>query len=342
MMKFKAIIGVSLLLTIAAAVPANNEDRRTEDEQQSERSVATASNVTVSLCVLSGNISVRGWDREQVTVRTEAPQIDFGKDGGEEGSAAVKKLELFIFEDSGVRQKKRGCQGFSDVDIQVPQGATVQVQTRDGNISIVDVAAAYAGTQNGDISVERIGNLIEAASIGGSIVAKESAGRASLTSIGGVIEAVNLRPINSGDSFDAASVSGDIMLAKVSHARFNVKTVSGNVNLNGPLAAGGRYGFLTMSGDVTLVLPDDSSFELSAKVSGDGLVVSDFPLQVSVTPTPAPVIRAAPLKGKAKTPPPAPHAPKVYVLRRVNAVIGSGDANISVSCFSGKVHLQKN
>ncbi len=62
--------------------------------------------------------------------------------------------------------------------------------------------------------------------------------------------------------------------------------MTGDVRLTGPLAAGGRYGFKTMSGDITLTMPDDSSFHLSAKVSNDGEIISDFPLTLIPDVTP--------------------------------------------------------
>jgi DUF4097 and DUF4098 domain-containing protein YvlB len=256
------------------------------------------------------------------------------------------------------------------------------VQTRDGDISISEIASAYAGTQNGDISIEGVTRAIEVGSIGGGIEIKDSSGRVNVSSVGGNVEATNLRPAESSDAFEVVSVSGDITLDQVTHTQLNVKTVNGNVNLSGPLATGGRYGFNTFSGDVTLILPSESSFRLSAKVSQGGEVITDFPLTLlteAATPAPAarvgPVSPAAPaLSAPAPKTPPAPqpdpgaaasadpenpHVIKVmprinavvkidpvivqapYVLRRINAVYGKGDATISVASFSGTLHLQK-
>ncbi len=77
--------------------------------------------------------------------------------------------------------------------MEVPAGATVQVQTRDGDITIAGVAGAYAGSQNGDITIERATKLVEAGSVGGSILLKDSSGRVNLNSAGGGVEVVNVR-----------------------------------------------------------------------------------------------------------------------------------------------------
>ena len=150
-----------------------------------------------------------------------------------------------------------------------------------------------AGTQNGDINIERVSQAVEVGSVGGSVSIKDSTGRASVTTIGGGIEVVNLRPSAAADGFEAVSVSGDLNLEGVSHSQFNARTVSGDVHLTGPLAARGRYGFKTMSGNITLTMPDNSSFHLSAKVSNNGEIISDFPLTlipdvVTLRPAPAP------------------------------------------------------
>ena len=165
----------------------------------------------------------------------------------------------------------------ADVELDVPVGCTVQVQTRDGDISIAGVAAAYAGSQNGDISIEHAARLVEAGSVGGSISLKDSSGRINLSSAGGGVSVVNTRPVSPDDSLEVGTVSGDIELEGVSNARVVAKTVNGNVTMTGPLAHGGHYGFTTMSGDVNLELPEDASFQLNAKISESKELVSDFP-----------------------------------------------------------------
>ncbi len=342
--------------------------------------MAADPSVTVSVCVMSGNISVRGWDKNEVMVRSsDAAQLELRrKDVSSQAQAT--KLEVFVA-DNDVPKVKENCQAFSDLELSVPRNAAVHAQTRDGNISIAGVGMAFAGTQNGDISVEKISRAIEVGSVGGSICVKDSTGRASVTTIGGGIDVANLRPTNAADVFEVISVSGDLMLEGIGHSLFNARTVTGNVQLSGPLARGGRYAFKTMSGDVTLALPTDASFTLAAKVSRDGEIITDFPLLLVpdqspkaavVMPAPAPAQDPAP---RVKPPPqpdppsqvsvvaPVSNAPKTatvvrvhpgikkvievgpvvsaYSMHRLNAVCGTGDATINVASFSGTLRLQK-
>lgn len=278
-MKFRAIL-ISFILVMPAALLAHADGRKEKGRSQKvEQSVPADPSVRVSLCVASGDVNVRGWEKNEVLARSDdGVQIELRRNDATSRSSQATKLEVLLMDRAEAQSPRNSCQSSSDVTLNVPRGATVQVQTRDGDISIVEVASAYAGSQNGDISVEQVSRSIEACSIGGSISIKDSTGRVNVNSIGGALEAINLRPAESGDKFEAVSVSGDITLEQVGYAQLSARTVNGNVSLTGPLAHRGSYGFNTLSGDVTLTLPADASFQLSAKVSQNGKIITDFPL----------------------------------------------------------------
>ena len=309
-MKLRAIL-ISFILVMPAAVLARADGRKDKGRSQKlEQSVPADPYVRVSLCVTSGDVNVRGWDKNEVLARSDdGVQIELRRNDATSESSQATKLEVLLLDRAEGQSPGNSCQSSSDLTLNVPRGATVQVQTRDGNISIVEVASAYAGSQNGDISVEQVSRSIEACSIGGSISIKDSTGRVNVNSIGGTLEAINLRPAESEDKFEAVSVSGDITLEQVSHAQLSARTVSGTVSLTGPLAHRGNYGFKTMSGDVTLTLPADASFQLSAKVSQNGEIITDFPLTL-ITEGPESVPPSAP-EAPGRTPPktPAPAKP---------------------------------
>jgi hypothetical protein len=201
-----------------------------------------------------------------------------------------------------------------------------------------------------------------------------------LGSVSGSVEATNVRSLTAGDDFDAGTVSGDVMLESVGHAQVHAKSVSGSVNMNGPLVHGGRYDFKTMSGDVTLSLPADSSFKVNAKVAHGGDIISDFTItptadttqsrkdSVSVTTSTttstitssstststsvatAPSPPTPPSPSTAPRPAPAPRVsvviaptpmPDGHGVERLNGIFGSGDATLNLASFSGTVHLRR-
>ena len=336
-----------------------------------ERSLPVTAEAVVTLCVASGTLTVRGWDKSEIRVRSlDATQLDFRRIDKIKDTPASRVDVMVLNKSTGVNPKL-DCQAIADVEMEVPAGATVQVQTRDGDISIAGVAAAYAGSQNGDITIESATKLVEAGSVGGSILLRDSSGRVFLNSAGGGVEVINVRAATEEDTLEVGTVSGDIRLDRIGNPRVTAKTVNGAITMSGPLAKTGWYGFTNMAGDILLAMPHDASFKLNAKVSDQHDIVSDFVLKylTEATPPKPPTVIKPKAETKIKTPetksktpeakstPKAPPAPKAgpviapivverpmsmhYMPRRVSAVCGSGDATISIASFGGTVRLKK-
>jgi hypothetical protein len=350
---------VGLIFSLAGSTPAKNE-KPEQPPQKVERSLAVDPHATVTLCVASGTLKVRGWEKSEVRVRSlGAAQVDFRRiDKVKDPSKPATRVDVMVLDRTGMLNPRLDCRAFANVEMEVPAGATVQVQTRDGNITISGVAAAYAGSQNGDIDIDHATKLVEAGSVGGSISLRDSTGRINLSSAGGGVEAINVRAATSEDTFEVGTVSGDIQLDHVSNPKVMAKTVNGTVTMTGPLVKAGYYALTNMTGDVVLELPADASFQLNAKVSERRNIVSEFKLTYVEEPPHAPTPRspagtpAPPGKVKPATKPgkPAPMGtpvaiggptPVPYVLRRVSAICGSGDATIAVASFGGTVQLRK-
>jgi Putative adhesin len=353
-----AVIG--LIVSLAGSSLAHHEKKDRKPGEKIERSMPVDPQATVTLCVASGILKVRGWDKNEVHVRSlDAAQLDFHRIDRLKDKPATR-VDVIVLDKSGVSNPKLDCQAIADVEMDVPAGATVQVQTRDGDITIAGVSGAYAGSQNGDITIERATKLVEAGSVGGSIYLKDSSGRINLSSAGGGVEVANVRPATEEDTFEVGTVSGDIRLDRVSNPKVMAKTVNGAVIMSGPLAKSGYYGFTNVTGDVVLALPHDASFQLNAKISDKHDIISDFKLTYLSEPPPPPGAKPRSPEAKPKTPapvaksqPPQKGGPIVapvvverpvgvsYVLRRVNAICGSGDATISVASFGGTIRIKK-
>ena len=354
-----AVIG--LLLSLAGSTAAH-ENLSPQPGEKIDRSMPVDPAAVVTLCVSSGTLKVRGWEKNEIHVRSlDAAQIEFRRiDKVKDTSKPATRVDVMVLDKTAPANPRLDCQALASVEMDVPAGATVQVQTRDGDITIAGVAGAYAGSQNGDIMIERATKLVEAGSVAGSIFLKDSSGRVNLSSAGGVVEVMNVRPATDEDTLEVGTVSGDIQLNRISNPKVTAKTVNGTLTMTGPLAKSGWYGFTNMAGDVVLAMPHDASFQLNAKVSEKHGIVSDFQLKyLSEMPPPPPAVKPGkPAPESAPKPPAAKGgalprtgpvvAPIVvqrpatpYVLRRVNAVCGSGDATISIASFGGTVRLKK-
>ncbi|HEX3250234.1 MAG TPA: DUF4097 family beta strand repeat-containing protein [Pyrinomonadaceae bacterium] len=363
----KKLFGVwavaGLIVSLAGSTLAHDEKKTTHQPGgKIERSLPVDPQATVTLCVESGTLSVHGWDKNEIRVRsTDAAQIEFRRiDKVKDMSKPAARVDVMVMDKTTAVRTRLDCQAVASVEMEVPVGATVQVQTRDGDIMIAGIAAAYAGSQNGDINIERVTKLVEAGSVGGSIALRDSSGRVNLSSAGGGIEAVNVHSAEDEDTFEVGTVSGDIQLEDVAIPKLIAKTVNGTVTMTGPLVKKGDYGFNTVTGDIVLEMPHDASFQLNAKVSEKHNIVSDFPLKYINEPPPPPKVKPKKLPEAAPPQPPAGKAqpqPKsgavvapivvekpsvsVYILRRITAICGTGDAQISVNSFGGTVRLKK-
>jgi hypothetical protein len=366
-MKFKVLI-ISFLLLLSAGV-AYADGHGKPGTQKIERSIAALPNVAVSLCVDSGNVTVRGWDKNEVFARSsEVGRIELkGAQSGMPSTGAAKVLVWLVDKHVGA-EEKGGCDAFGDVELMVPHGAALYLQTGDGTIDVSDVASIFARSETGDILIKKATRSVEAVSFSGEIAVANSTGRIAMKSVSGVLTAANLRPTDQSDCFEASTISGDIELEGVDHQLVTVKTANGKIDFSGPLAHQGRYTFNTTSSDVTLSLPESASFRLNARVARDREVVSDFPLSLTIEdpvpvmskkatpappappePGPQPMLKSAPdpkqpvivvVDPQEKTIKVKPVVVKtLYSLRRISAVHGSGDSLITIASFSGTIHL---
>lgn len=317
--KFAFAAATGLLFSLAGLTPAYNQNQGANSDQPGqkiERSMRVSSEPLITLCVASGTLTITGWDKQEVRVRSaDAEQIEFRRiDKTKDPNSPANHVDVMVFDKASLPNPKRDCQGIADVDMEVPSGSTVQVQTHDGDINTVSVATVYAGSQNGDINIERVSRMVEAGTLGGSISLKDSTGRVHLSSASGGVEAVNVRGADADDTFEVGTVSGDIQLERISNPKVTAKTVSGTVMMSGALVKAGYYAFTNMTGDLLLALPRDASFRLNAKVSEKHDIVSEFVLKyLGETPPrspPTPMPRVAPAPPAEKPPAIGGAAPK--------------------------------
>lgn len=292
-----------------------------EEEKVSEVAVEATADVNVTVASTAGRIRVHGTDKKEVRARTTTagPKLKLRVVGGAENApkSPAQRVELQVSDKE--EGEDESCLGDFDVELEVPRGATVYLKTQDGDIAVEDVAEAHLETNDGRIEAMRISKVVDAASLGGNVTLEDASGRAHLTSLNGVVEVRGVRPLDGSDFLKVRTVSGDILLDEIGPARVEANTISGELRLTGPLARGGTYDFVTTTGDVTILMPADSSFKVNAKVSEHGEIITEFPLQYKGPASPASALQTGRLLG----------------------TFGSGDATITLVSFSGTLRLRK-
>ncbi|MFN0109826.1 MAG: DUF4097 family beta strand repeat-containing protein [Blastocatellia bacterium] len=224
-------------------------------------------------------------------------------------------------------------------------GSRVYAQTNSGSIRVVGARDDVSATvSSGDIKLEKIGGRIVARSSSGWIVINEISGDVQATSFTddvtvsnvrgrAVVSAISgnvvLRNISEGVKATAVSgsvsvsdskgrievgaTSDSITLTNVDSEEIVAKTTSGDVQFTGRFHDNGRYEFESFSGNVGLIVPQDSNFTLSAKTH-NGSLNTEFPLQLSRS-----------ISGGVMT-----------------GSVGKGGADVRASSFSGNVRIRKN
>jgi hypothetical protein len=295
----------------------NARDRR---GQQIERTVSADARVSVSACTLSGNFTVHGWNRKEVRVRASS--------GAEIELTRVDQAKSELATELKVTPKGRratggaSCLMFGDLEMEVPVGASVKLQTTSGDISASEVARVDVTSTSGSISLAKTGEETSATVIGGDISVRGSTGSFKLQATGGSIEARDLAPVTTNDALNVSTVSGEVTLNQVEHRHVTVNSVSGEVTYSGALLPNGRYSFQNLSGEVRLLLPPGSSFSLLANVGESVKISSDFALKYTQTPNMvSPGNRSQP--------------------RHVNATVGGGECTLRVSLLTGSLRISK-
>jgi hypothetical protein len=336
-----------------------------QEEFPLERRAAADPRAVVKLCIETGDVVVRGWERAEVRARIT-----------EEGALRLvtpnvtpaPRVEVVVSNDREADPGPGYCGSNETVELMVPRGATVDVHSRNGHVEIADVSEARVDALSGDVDVRRVSRSVEISCLSGDVSVSDSSGTVRVTTTSGDVEARNVRNLSAGDYFEAKSTSGDLTLEGVTHRQVSGNVISGSVLYTGALARGGSYDFSTISGEVTLELPANSSFSLHAKVVASGDIDTDFPVKMaagipeaapSAPPvTPRPPAPGAPPAGPAPSPAPVvvvvpepgtgrPGKIKVRMPRgeptqaHLDGTVGTGDAVVNLSSFSGSLHLRK-
>jgi DUF4097 and DUF4098 domain-containing protein YvlB len=321
--RFRVVAGFVLLVMASGASAHGRKPDRRKNGQQLERTMAADPRVLVSTCVMSGNLTVRGWDRNEVRARTtDGTQVDFARnDQTNDQSKAATELRVTANGRHGIHSNS-SCVSSADIELDVPRAASLKLQTSSGDIRVTEVARVDVSSQSGSIALDRVHSGANVNTISGDISVHDSSGSFNLHAVSGSVEARNLVSAGTDEGFAAATVGGEVMLDHVQIQTIKVNTVSGDIGYAGPLSRGGRYNFHSISGQMRLSLPNNSSFRLSASLGAVVKFSCDFTLNYSDNQNTTGVSNRG-------------------GFRRIEATAGSGDSSITVLLLEGSLQISK-
>jgi DUF4097 and DUF4098 domain-containing protein YvlB len=304
-------------------------------EDKFEQTVSLSRDGQVNLSNIAGNIEVKTWNKNEVLIKalkvSKADSMEEARENAdlvtievtENGNRVQIKTEypknkfrnrsISVSVDYWLTIPDRADADINSVSgdiVMMNIGGKMDAQTVSGDVDLSNIRGLLrAKSTSGDVTVEKAANGVGCNSISGDLDIRDITGDADLKSVSGDINLLNLRE---GD-VDAETVSGDIDLEGVANARdVEAGSVSGEIKYTGTINPQGRYYLKSHSGEITVVIPGDSAFDLESKTFS-GSIESDFEITMS---------------GKISN-------------REISGAVNGGGARLELKTFSGDVVLRK-
>jgi len=213
---------------------------------------------TVEISNTAGTVTVTGWDRNEVEVTGElgkgTERLDFTK------ADKITRIKVVLPNRSDVED--------TDLIVKVPATSLVSVNTVSADIGVQGVR----GTQrlqsvSGELRTESSGEDIECRTVSGdvNIAGSGRKGLVSITTVSGDATATRL-----AGEVNGSTVSGNLTLGVGETSRSRLRSTSGDLTLQGSLAADARLDIESISGDVRLDLVGKTGADFDvASFSGD-------------------------------------------------------------------------
>jgi DUF4097 and DUF4098 domain-containing protein YvlB len=255
---------------------------------------------TVDLSLVSGKITVRGWDLPDVKVLAST------ENGALRFDATSNRVTLRV-DQEGEGGRSRGDATY---DVSVPRGTRLRLQAASGNVTASGSQGEISATTvSGAIDVSGGRRQVALESVSGPIRASQVTGELRAQNVSGSVRAENV-----SGRLEAWSVNGAIRLIGVRANDIRTETVGGDIVYTGRVATGGTYAFESHSGTIRLTIPRSPGAQFRLETVR-GVVQTDFPIDT------------VPAEGARKG-------------RRVEFAIGDGRANVTARTFSGRILIR--
>ncbi len=222
-----ASLGTLLAFTLAVAPPCS-----AEVTEEFHKTVPITADGRVSLENINGNVTITGWDRNEV-------QIDATKSARDQQRLEEARIELDVANDA-VRIRTRYPDHHTNNN---PASVRYEVHVpRAARLDKIDLV-------NGSLDVQHVSGEVNASLVNGSLHAKDLAGRSELSTVNGSLQA-EFNSLNNVHDISLKSVNGsiDLGLPPSPNAEIEAKTVSGGIRTDFPLEVTGHFVGKSVSG----------------------------------------------------------------------------------------------
>jgi DUF4097 and DUF4098 domain-containing protein YvlB len=254
-------------------------DRREDEQSEPEQIYDVTDECAVTIETSSGDVKVTGWDRRQISLRSE---------------------KTAVVEQHGNKVQIRPLRGrLGDIALRVPRSCDITLRMAGGDVELGDLSGRVSlQSMSGDVKVADLQGELEVHTVSGDISCRSCRlSRVSVDSASGDVTIES--PLESGGSYHIRKASGDLLLLLPEDQQGTLRTRS-------------------VSGDVECQLPHEMRWrdrhEREVLINGGGVefqvesVSGDIHIEAaSSVPEPHPVPHAQ--AGVPPTPPKAPEPP---------------------------------
>jgi len=243
-----------LLICWAVAAVGEPIDRTIDAERDGELEVNN----------FAGEISIEGWDRDEVRVTGELSDEAERLDVLSEGDRIIVRVVM------PERANRGGWGGDTDTDLYInaPSGMSVHVNAVSADVAIEGMQGDQElATVSGDVRTEGLGEDMFVRTVSGDIWVR---GRDNLTRTEAAAVSGDIRLDGVRGEVRAQTVSGDVGVDGEIVGRVELQTVSGDGRVRAELSDNARVRATTTSGDVELFLRGSAAAEYEVSTfSGD-------------------------------------------------------------------------
>ncbi|NVK25799.1 MAG: DUF4097 family beta strand repeat protein [Gammaproteobacteria bacterium] len=277
-MKKMSLISKSVVTTFLAMSPFLWAGEKIDEIRN------TNANGEVFIDVMSGNVEIKTWQKNQVQVRGELDD----------------KAEGYVFEEDGdrivfeVKMPKRGwgngwnsdwSKEGSQLTIWMPSTNNLKFEGVNVDVQVADVlGGSRVNTVNGDVTAANLSKRVALETVNGEVKAENLSGRIRLNTVNGevldknssgklTIETVNgdIHTTTKATEINVNNVNGDLKITTDKAKELNINTVNGDLDLMLSMIETGRFVFSSVGGDADIYVDADisASFDIEAHAGGD-------------------------------------------------------------------------
>ena len=298
-------LGGGLATVDATDAAALGAQQRVDETRRASRSA------DIEIYNLAGSVRIIGWDRAEVQVTGTLGQgtegLDFDSDEG----------DVYI----GVEVPGRGRRGEqqfdqvygSDLEIRVPEGAHVEVDSLSASVEVVGVGGEITiTTVRGRVKVDGSPRELNVDTGSGDIIVDVGSATREIDLMSG---SGSVELSAEGSEVSVETVGGNITVVGLRLRDTSLDSTAGSIHFTGDLVGTNDYDFESFNGNITLVVPADVSAAFDAYTFAGG-IENDFGFEPR-------------------------SSERARLGRRLEFEAGDGDADVAIESFSGSIEIRK-